>query len=183
MGYAKGKNPPSSKRRGALPKPWAVGVISTDYDLRSYRNAVIRELKRSRFSVYAFEEPNFPVDAGIHSHEACRVAMQYADIVVLMLDKRYGGKYLGKRRRSVTQVEYERARELAETRPGAFGRVLVPCVSKPLWDDRHRLLGDAKKKLGPDATRREVTAALRGLTPMYDLQEQGSGADGTSSRA
>src|SRR5665811_1351582 len=96
----------STRISTAEPEPlqkWRVGILSTDYDLHSIRRSLIRTLSALGFATVAFERSDFPVQPGVHSHEACVRAVSTMDIVVLVLDKRYGGLYLGKARRSVTE--------------------------------------------------------------------------------
>ena len=105
-------------------------MISTDYDLQDTRRALIEDLINLGFATIAFEQSDFPVQPHLHSHEACVRAVATMDIVVLLLDRRYGGLYLGVGDSSLTEREFWTA----------FYRkaVLIPCVSKKLYDDRHK---------------------------------------------
>ena len=75
--------------------PWVISILSTDYDLHDYRTAVISQLRSKRVNISAFELPDFPVEPDIHSHESCIRALDRADIALLVIDKRYGGIYVG----------------------------------------------------------------------------------------
>jgi len=44
-----------------------------------------------------FEDAAFPSRRGLHSHDQCIEAVKQADIVLCIVDKRYGGKYRGAR--------------------------------------------------------------------------------------
>jgi len=87
-------------------RPWVISVLSTDYDLHDYRDAVIRQLKLKGADPSAFELPGFPVEPDIHSHDSCLVALERADIALLIVDKRYGGIYSGNSSHSITEAEY-----------------------------------------------------------------------------
>lgn len=65
------------------PSPWTVSVISTQYDLGPGRLALRRKLTGMGFRVMAFEAPDFPVEPHVYSHDACLVALQQSDAVVL----------------------------------------------------------------------------------------------------
>ena len=54
--------------------PWVIGVLSTDFDLHDYREAIINYLKQSNTIISAFESPDFPVEPDKHSHDVCLTA-------------------------------------------------------------------------------------------------------------
>lgn len=127
--------------------PWRIAVISTDYDLRRYRRAVIAHLRAHGFDVLAFEEPDYPKEPLEFSHKVCRDAVQYADIVVLILNKRYGGWYMNRPRTiSITHEEYREAVRLK--------KIVIPCVTKQLWNERRRISKLAKDIDGDDPASR-----------------------------
>lgn len=74
-------------------RPWMISVLSTGYDLKEYREAVIRKLKEQGFDVSAYEMPDFPVETTVHSHDSCLVALERADIAIVIIDRRSGGIY------------------------------------------------------------------------------------------
>lgn len=92
-----------------IAKPWMVSVLSTSYDLKEYREDVIKLLKDKSFAVSAYEEPEFPVETDMHSHDACLVALKRADIAIVIIDKRSGGTYYnierGEDKISITERE------------------------------------------------------------------------------
>lgn len=111
-------------------KPWVIGLLSTDYDLHDYREAVTKELREhSSIVISAFELPDFPVEPDEHSHDSCLTALDRTDIVILVIDKRYGGIYYNSSDVSITEEEY-----LTALRKGK------PClvfVSQKTWDERY----------------------------------------------
>lgn len=69
-------------------------ISSTAYDLIDFREKmkqIIKELGHE----YIAHEDNFPIRPNLHSHDQCLEAVKDADVVVCILDKRYGGKYSG----------------------------------------------------------------------------------------
>ncbi|WMC93498.1 DUF4062 domain-containing protein [Kineothrix sp. MB12-C1] len=111
-------------------RDWVVAVLSTDYDLKEYRLAIIDELnKKNDIIASAFEMADFPVEPNLHSHESCIVALQRSDIAILIIDKRYGGIYYEDSEISITEEEYLSVINSKK-----------PClvfVSNKAWDDRH----------------------------------------------
>lgn len=117
--------------------PWVIGVLSTDYDLHDSRDAIIRELKKENVIVSAFELPDFPGEPDKHSHDACLTALKRTHIVILVIDKRYGGIYYDSSNVSITQEEYLTA--IQER---------IPClvfVNKNAWNERYAFYSDLKK--------------------------------------
>lgn len=96
-------------------RPWMVSVLSTAYDLKEYREAVIKLLRDKNFEVSAYEEPQFPVETDMHSHDSCLVALDRVDFAIVIIDKRSGGTYYnidsGEKRNSITKKEYFKAIE------------------------------------------------------------------------
>jgi hypothetical protein len=73
-------------------KNWKVS--STTYDLYDVRAFVIHELEKDGHEVVCHENATFPVHFG-HSHDECLEAVKKCDVVVCILDRRYGGSYRG----------------------------------------------------------------------------------------
>lgn len=112
-----------------MKKPWVISVVSTDYDLNNYREAITTKLKDDHVIVSAFELPDFPAEPDIHSHDSCLVALNRTDVVIVVIDKRYGGIYYDKSDVSITEEEYLTA-----------VKNKIPClvfVSKKTWEERH----------------------------------------------
>lgn len=112
-----------------MSSPWMIGLLSTAYDLHDCRQSVIADLYETGFAVSAFEAPDFPVEPDRHSHDSCLSALERVDIVVLIIDKRYGGTYYGSANESITEKEYFEAIEKG-----------IPClcfVRRDAWNERH----------------------------------------------
>ena len=93
-----------------MKNPWIISVLSTAYDLKEYRKAIIDMLKRYRIEVSAYEIPEFPVETNMHTHESCLVALRRVDIAIVIIDKRRGDIFHGiddaKQQISITEAEY-----------------------------------------------------------------------------
>ena len=134
---------------------WKVAVISTDLDLHDLRNIVESTLEKIGFEVIAFEHPDYIKYPKVRSHEACVLALQNSDIVVLFVDRRYGGLYSGTGPETITEEEYLKAYK--------WGKIIIPCVRKKAEQERFELfhavrqlmvrdkisLGEARKKISP----------------------------------
>ncbi|MGN9097806.1 DUF4062 domain-containing protein [Flintibacter porci] len=115
---------------------WVIGVLSTDYDLHEYRDALITQLEDSGVCVSAFELPEFPVEPDQHSHESCITALKRTNVVILIVDQRYGGIYYDTSKVSITMQEYLTAIEKG-----------IPClvfVNRKTWEERHTYKHDLK---------------------------------------
>ncbi|WP_373484484.1 DUF4062 domain-containing protein [Acetobacterium sp.] len=120
-----------------MSKPWVVSLLSTDYDLKEYRESVISELKKHDIVLSAFELPDFPVEPTEHSHDSCLIALDRSDIALLIIDKRYGGIYYDSKDVSITETEY-----LAAVNKGKPALVFV---AKKTWDERYKYNKNYKK--------------------------------------
>lgn len=118
--------------------PWTIGIISTGYDMVDLRASLAAMLSdEMNFRVLAYERPGFPVEPEVHSHVACVRAFHQADIMILVIDKRYGGLYLGYDEISVTREEYRAAIQR--------GKIIIPCVRIQAWQDRHSCYSTARE--------------------------------------
>lgn len=134
---------------------WKIAVISTDLDLHDLRNIVESTLEKIGFEVIAFEHPDYIKYPKVRSHEACVLALQNSDIVILFVDRRYGGLYSGTGPETITEEEYLEAYK--------WGKIIIPCVRKKAEQERFELfhavrqlivrdkisLGEARKKISP----------------------------------
>lgn len=146
--------------------PWVIGVLSTDYDLHDYREAIINCLKKEEnIVVSAFESPNFPIEPDKHSHDVCLTALKRTHIVVLVIDKRYGGIYYDSADVSITKEEYLSAIENE-----------IPClvfVNKQAWDERHAYNVDLKKSgMAPQEFKKEYNCKyVNDIETIYFINE------------
>lgn len=91
-------------------------ISSTFYDLCDIRSELACFLKNHNRNVMWSESIDFPVDYTIHSHDVCLNNVKKADLMILIINKRYGGIYAGNaypsRNISITQYEVEKAKEI-----------------------------------------------------------------------
>jgi hypothetical protein len=72
-------------------------LSSTAYDLSDLRAFTVNLLEKSGHEVLFHESPTFPARVGLHSHDQCIEAVADSDLVICLIDRRYGGKYAGAR--------------------------------------------------------------------------------------
>jgi hypothetical protein len=70
-------------------------LSSTAYDLADFRSLVVDRLESRGHEVLFHESPTFPARIGLHSHDQCLEAIKETDLVICLVDKRYGGMYHG----------------------------------------------------------------------------------------
>jgi hypothetical protein len=110
-----------------------VFVGSTGYDLRTVRAEIVECLRNMGHAPIYFESPSFHVPQGLHSHDACIQAVEQCEVYLLIINKRYGGKYVGTlypemAGKSITHAETLRALELKKR--------VFPFVCQSTWDER-----------------------------------------------
>lgn len=142
---------------GPVNKSWAVSLISTDLDLHEKRSAVFDRLRDLSFRPVAFEKKDFPVQSKLHSHDVCLKAIETMDIVLLLVDWRYGELYRGVGPKSITEMELDRAMEL--------GKPIISCVAKTAWDARNFAKIDITKVSSSRSL--SLTEAKNTFEPIY----------------
>ncbi|UXA00409.1 DUF4062 domain-containing protein [Vibrio splendidus] len=93
----------------AIPK---VFVSSTCYDLQEERAQLERFITNYGFHPILSEYSGVYYDVDTHTHESCVNEVAHCDMFVLVISGRYGGKFKGGNGESITQAEYNKAREL-----------------------------------------------------------------------
>jgi len=83
-------------------------ISSTVLDFGGVRDELAAHLRRRGHLVLLSEERSFPVEPGVHSHDACLSAIRNATVFILLVGQRYGGEYLGQNK-SITWREWEEA--------------------------------------------------------------------------
>jgi hypothetical protein len=111
-----------------------VFICSTVHDLADARGALVHELSQyPGFTVVASEESGFPIkdSAHQHSYDLCLTQLRFADLVIALIDTRYGGAYEhdGETPISITRKEIRLAHE--------YGIPVWTFVRTSTWDDRH----------------------------------------------
>ncbi|MEZ4336804.1 MAG: DUF4062 domain-containing protein [Sandaracinaceae bacterium] len=85
-----------------------VFLSSTVEDLDVTRRAIRDALGERGVDVRMSEEPDFPVEPGVTSHDACLRAVRSAHVFVLLVGSRFGGEYQ-RQNKSITWREWEEA--------------------------------------------------------------------------
>lgn len=85
-------------------------ISSTVKDLTDVREHLKERLTDAGFDVRMSEDDGFPVEPGATSHDACLEVVRTADLIVLLVDRRYGGLYPG-HNKSITWREWDEAIE------------------------------------------------------------------------
>lgn len=137
---------------------WKVFLSSTSKDLQAIREQVADHLKELGFEVVRFEG-NFKIDPEASSHEVCLANVQNADMVVLLLDCRFGSKFKFNPNISITQAEYRKARKV--------GIPVFQFINKNLAKEYFSLLERAKKMAGQDAAPEIILKNLKEFKPEY----------------
>ncbi|ATY76409.1 hypothetical protein CVS41_04250 [Aeromonas veronii] len=93
----------------AIPK---VFVSSTCYDLQEERSQLERFIYNHGFQPILSEYSGVYYDVDTHTHESCVNEVSNCDMFVLIISGRYGGKFKDGNGESITQAEYNKAREV-----------------------------------------------------------------------
>jgi len=72
-------------------------LCSTSFDLEDLRALAVDRFGAKHEFIH-FENAAFPSRRGLHSHDQCIEAVKQADVVVCIIDRRYGGRYGGRNR-------------------------------------------------------------------------------------
>ena len=125
---------------------WNIGIISTDYDLKDERRMISTFLdKYPEINVLAFERPDYPVDPYVHSHDACLNVIDLMDIAFVIINKRYGGLYIGDNNVSITYAEIEK---LYKNK-----KIIIPIINQKAWDERHEFFSAFKRSSEDDISK------------------------------
>lgn len=85
-----------------------VFISSTVQDLGEVRRTLKERFESRGVVVRVSEDPDFPVEPGVSSHDACLHAVRSSDVFVLLVGSRFGGEYQGQNK-SITWREWEEA--------------------------------------------------------------------------
>jgi uncharacterized protein DUF4062 len=118
-------------------------VSSTVRDFGPVRRDLHRWLRAHQIDVRESEDPEFPVDPAVHSHDACLRAVDGCQLFVLLVGWRYGGLYHGSTQ-SITWREYDEA--VAQRIP------VVAVVLKEVADEATRI-AQSRRALGLHGSR------------------------------
>lgn len=83
-------------------------ISSTVKDFGPVRHDLREWLRAQGLDVRASEDPEFPVDHGVTSHDACLRAIEESHLVIVLIGERAGGDYAGTAK-TITWREYDEA--------------------------------------------------------------------------
>lgn len=111
--FSAGRRPRSADRPSVystwdMAAPLSVFLSSTVEDLGAVRDEIAARLRARGIEVRMSERPEFPVEPGLTSHDACLAAVRNATVFVLLIAQRYGGEYQ-RQNKSITWREWEEA--------------------------------------------------------------------------
>ena len=104
-------------------------LSSTAHDLSDLRAFTVHLLEKSGHEVLFHESPTFPARVGLHSHDQCIEAVAESDLVICLIDKRYGGKYAGARLPTIPDQAFE---ILGVTKTGKKKKYSIQVLAKDL---------------------------------------------------
>lgn len=104
-------------------------LSSTAHDLSDLRAFTVHILEKSGHEVLFHESPTFPARVGLHSHDQCIEAIAESDLVICLIDKRYGGKYAGARLATIPNQSFE---ILGVTKAGRKKKYPIEILAKEL---------------------------------------------------
>lgn len=126
--------------RSRLRRKPKVFISSTIYDLKDARGSLKFLLESYGLRVFASESYDFPLMVNQHSYEICLRHVRDSDLVIALIDKRYGGEYenYNGTKISVTRKEIRVAEELD-----------IPVwtfVRSQTWEERNKFKKFVKQK-------------------------------------
>lgn len=104
-------------------------LSSTAHDLSDLRAFTVHILEKSGHEVLFHESPTFPARVGLHSHDQCIEAIAESDLVICLIDKRYGGKYAGARLATIPDQVFD---ILGATKSGKKKKYSIQILAKDL---------------------------------------------------
>lgn len=131
-----------------------VFISSTVADLEEVRHGIRAELEARGIVVRTSEDPDFPVEPGVTSHDACLRAVRTSHVFVLLIASRFGGEYQGQNK-SITWREWDEAMD-AGLLPVVLVHEETNRIAKRIFQRRRAL-----EKAHPDEQVRQIDARLR----------------------
>lgn len=105
-----------------------VFLSSTCYDLADLRAEVEKFLMDKGHQLLLSDRANFQVEASKHRHDVCVENVAHADLLILVLDSRYGAPYYKDDTISITWAEFRKAIE--------ENRKIIAFVRRDIFNER-----------------------------------------------
>lgn len=85
-------------------------LCSTAYDLEDFRALIVdkydSKLGHGKHEIIHFEDAAFPALRGLHAHDQCIAAVNQADVLICIVNRRYGGLYAGNDKFSSQEISF-----------------------------------------------------------------------------
>ena len=81
-------------------------LCSTSFDLEDLRALAVQRFGAKHEFIH-FEDAAFASRRGLHSHDQCIEAVKQADVVVCIIDRRYGGRYGGTQPTNFPEISFK----------------------------------------------------------------------------
>jgi hypothetical protein len=113
-----------------------VFISSSVYGQNNRRALIKDEIEEMGFTAILSEKNNFPLYNTLHSHDACLKVVEESDLLLLIIQKRYGQKYAGNlyndiyKDISITHAEYRHAFRNRK-------KLLILCEDE-IFNERHK---------------------------------------------
>lgn len=119
----------------ATPK---VFVSSTCFDLKEVRDSISRFIKNFGFEPILSEHGDVFYHPDLHTHEACIHEVSNCQLFILIIGGRFGGAYDIDKQKSITNAEYDAARQL--------NIPVFTYIKKGVYDNHHTYQANKNKE-------------------------------------
>ena len=123
----------------ATPK---VFVSSTCFDLKEVRDSISRFIKNFGFEPILSEHGDVFYHPDLHTHEACIHEVSNCQLFILIIGGRFGGTYDIDKQKSITNAEYDAARQL--------NIPVFTYIKKGVYDNHHTYQANKTKEFVKD---------------------------------
>lgn len=154
-------------------------ISSTAYDLYDFREKIKQIIEQLGHECIAFESPTFPVIPNLHSHDQCIEAVKDADIVICIIDKRYGGRYHGNDSNQFSDIELEISGKTKSGKAKKYKRIIKKQDLSITWcelitaqKEGKLIFTFARKKLLDEKEIRRRNQFLTSFKPAYAEREE-----------
>lgn len=112
-------------------------LSSTCYDLADLRAEIEKFWTDKGHDLLLSERTKFPIKAGKHRHDVCIENVQLCDLMMVVLDSRYGTPYYKDNTISITWAEFRKALEA--------GKDIVAFIRKDIFNERQTCRHNQKR--------------------------------------
>lgn len=123
----------------AIPK---VFVSSTCFDLKEIRDSLCRFIENFGFDPILSEHGDVFYHPDLHTHDACIHEISNCQLFILIIGGRFGGSYTNDKEKSITNAEYEAAKEL--------NIPIFTYIKKGVYDNHHTFQANKNKEFIKD---------------------------------